>query len=190
MPATQNETDTAKGQHRCGCCGRVRPRQRLTELGDTPGTFICAGCAFWAVRRTAPLGVGAHRINLRGLAGRLRRSLDGGELRIAIPILPSADLERTAKFYPALGLTVTERFDGYLLLSSGPVELHFTDDPQHVSGPSSCFIHVIDAIKLWKQLRESGLAGVGTPKETSYGLVEFDITDPDGNRIRLGSPAT
>jgi catechol 2,3-dioxygenase-like lactoylglutathione lyase family enzyme len=189
MTGTQDEADTATGQHRCGCCGQVRPRQRLTELGETPGRFICAGCAFWAVRRTAPLGVGIPQINLRGLVEWFRHTQDDGDLRIAIPILPSADLNRTAEFYSALGLTVSGRFDGYLLLNSGPVELHFTDDPNHVNGPSSCFIQVANATKLWKQLQESGLAGVGTPEETSYGPVEFDITDPDGNRIRLGSPA-
>ena len=189
MTATQSETDTAKGPLRCGCCGHVRPPQRLTELCETPGTFICTRCAFWAVRRSAPLGLGVPPVNLRGLVDRFRRSPVRGDLRVAIPILPSADLDRTADFYSALGLIVTGRFDGYLLLNSGPVELHFTDDPNHVSGPSSCFIHVTDAVKLWKRLRESGVPGVGTTKETSCGLVEFDITDPDGNRIRLGSPA-
>jgi hypothetical protein len=35
----------------CGCCGRQFPARRVTELGLTPGVYICAGCAFWAARR-------------------------------------------------------------------------------------------------------------------------------------------
>lgn len=189
MTAIQGVTDTASEESRCGCCGRVRPRRRLTELGETPGTFICAGCAFWAVRRTSPMGVGLPRINLRNL-GRLGRRRHDGAARMAIPILPSTDLDRTSAFYSALGFTEVERLDGYLLLHSGPVELHFSDQPGGATTPGTCFIHVNDAVGLWKQLRESGLVGVGSPEETSYGLCEFDVTDPDGNRIRIGSPAS
>jgi hypothetical protein len=36
-PDTERPTSTA----RCGCCGRALPASRLTELGSTPGVFIC-----------------------------------------------------------------------------------------------------------------------------------------------------
>lgn len=37
---------------------------------------------------------------------------------------------------------------------------------------------------------EHGVPGVTAPAARNYGLVEFDVTDPDGNRVRIGSPAT
>jgi hypothetical protein len=51
-------TDGGRGrdlEHRCGCCGRELPLRQLAELGQTPGVFICAGCALWAARRAGPL---------------------------------------------------------------------------------------------------------------------------------------
>ena len=34
---------------RCGCCGQVR--SHVTELGATPGVFVCRRCALWAAGR-------------------------------------------------------------------------------------------------------------------------------------------
>jgi hypothetical protein len=40
---------------RCGCCDRERPAGKVTELGNTPDVYICAGCALWAARRAGLL---------------------------------------------------------------------------------------------------------------------------------------
>jgi catechol 2,3-dioxygenase-like lactoylglutathione lyase family enzyme len=129
--------------------------------------------------------------------------------RSAIPILPSADLEGTETFYAQLGFQVAGRYDGYLVLHQGPVELHFsappsaqrpsdaTDEPAGGPAggragepvPGTCFVHVQDAVRYWKQLRERKVAGVRAPEQRAYGLVEFVVTDPFGNRVRFGSPA-
>jgi catechol 2,3-dioxygenase-like lactoylglutathione lyase family enzyme len=105
--------------------------------------------------------------------------------RLAIPILPSTNLDRTADFYAAAGFTEGTRYDGYLLLHNGPVELHFSKQD---SAPGECYIHVGDALMLWKQLRAQDVDGVGEIADQDYGLREFVLTDPDGNRVRLGSP--
>jgi len=42
-------------------------------------------------------------------------------------------------------------------------------------------------MKLWKLLRDQGVEGVGDIADQHYGLREFVLTDPDGNRIRIGS---
>jgi hypothetical protein len=49
-------------------------------------------------------------------------------------------------------------------------------------------VHVGDALMLWKRLRHLGVDGVGPIAEQHYGLRESAVTDPDGNRIRIGSP--
>ena len=89
-------------------------------------------------------------------------------------------------FYTAAGFSETKRHEGYLLLHSGGVELHFSleGDP----APGQCFIHVADALTMWKQLRHRNTAGVGPVADQDYGLREFILTDPDGNRVRFGSP--
>jgi hypothetical protein len=77
------------------------PAQRLAELGRTPGVYICTGCALWAARRAA------RWPNLHRLAhaiGHLTSWRPGrhreGAVNSAIPILPSADLDRTIAFWP------------------------------------------------------------------------------------------
>jgi catechol 2,3-dioxygenase-like lactoylglutathione lyase family enzyme len=178
------ETPNTSDQRRCGCCGRRLPAADLAELGQTPGVFICTGCALWAACRAGLISA-IRRVPLRSLLRRFGRHHDESMIRSAIPILPSTDLDRTTAFYSAVGFHESERFDGYLLLHSGDVELHFSwhDDP----APGGCFLHVADAMKLWNQLSDQGTTGVGPIAEQSYGLREFVLTDPDGNRIRIGS---
>ena len=43
-------------------------------------------------------------------------------------------------------------------------------------------------MKLWEQLRDLGVEGVSDIADQDYGLREFTLTDPDGDRVRMGSP--
>ncbi|GAA0469347.1 hypothetical protein Aca07nite_28000 [Actinoplanes capillaceus] len=189
MTTAAAETDRTSDHEHCGCCGRQLPKSEVVELGTTPGVFICVGCALWAARRAGPLAA-LRQLRFTPL-GALARRLTGSpttpaSARAAIPILPSSDLDRTAAFYTGAGFTETERHDGYLLLHNSGVELHFTHEPSPT--PGQCFLHVADAAKMWKQLRDHHIAGVGEIAEQDYGLREFVLTDPDGNRVRIGSP--
>lgn len=184
--------DTASSHLKCGCCGRTMPAARLSELGDTPGVHICAGCALWAARRASRLP-DLHRItHAIGRLARWRpgRQGGGGTVNSAIPILPSADLDRTIAFWQHLGFDVAGRYDGYLVTHAGGVEIHFSHDREATAGasPARAFIHVQDTAALWKHLKSEHAAGLEPLQDQDYGLREFAITDPDGNRIRIGSP--
>jgi hypothetical protein len=171
---------------RCGCCGRQRPADEVAELGVTPGVYICAGCALWAARRAGLLSA-LRQIRIRALLpGFLNRTPAPHTAKAAIPILPSSDLDRTAAFYAAAGFTDSDRHDDYLLLHNDGVELHFTR--HDTVTPGTCLVCVTDAMKMWKQLRDLGVYGVGEITDQDYGLREFVLTDPDGNQIRVGSP--
>jgi catechol 2,3-dioxygenase-like lactoylglutathione lyase family enzyme len=105
---------------------------------------------------------------------------------MAVPVLYSTDLDRTASYYGPLGLRVSERHDTYLVMRAGPVELHFSSG--HLApAPGQAFLHVADAGKLWKELKGRSVTGLGPVEDHPSGLREFVVTDPDGNRIRLGS---
>ena len=122
---------------RCGCCGRQLSARRVTELGVTPGVFICARCALWAARRAGVVSAW-RQIPLRSLLPRLGRLRTGHMVRAIIPILPSTDLGRTAAFYAPVGFAESERHHGYLLLHSGGVELHFAH--HDTVTPGACFL--------------------------------------------------
>ncbi|MGR6318819.1 VOC family protein [Micromonospora soli] len=184
------ETIRESDHEHCGCCARQLPRSDVVELGNTPGVFICVGCAIWAARRIGPAAA-LRQLRFTPL-GALMRRLAGNRPnagpQAAIPILPSTDLDRTAAFYTAAGFTETGRHPGYLLMRTSGVELHFSLEPDR-KAPGQCFVHVTDALKLWKQLRHHATAGVGPIGDQEYGLREFALTDPDGNRVRFGSRA-
>jgi catechol 2,3-dioxygenase-like lactoylglutathione lyase family enzyme len=112
--------------------------------------------------------------------------LAGSMFRSAVPVLPSTDVDRTAAFYLAAGFRVSERSTDYLVLCSGDVELQFS--PRDTIEPGECFLHVADAMKLWQQLCDQNVAGVGPIDGQAPGFREFVLTDPDGNRIGIGSP--
>ncbi len=48
-------TRVAGARAHCGCCGASRSRRMLSELGNTPGVYICHTCAEWAAKRTGRL---------------------------------------------------------------------------------------------------------------------------------------
>jgi uncharacterized glyoxalase superfamily protein PhnB len=47
---------------------------------------------------------------------------------------------------------------------------------------------VHDAGAFWKRLTADKISGIGPVQDQHYGLREFVVTDPDGNRLRIGSP--
>lgn len=181
----QESSGSTSDRPRCGCCGQ--PRARLTELGDTPGVFICAGCALWAARRAGGLRALSLQRAVRATRHLLprRHTHSGSTFHSAIPILTSTDLQRTAGFYAALGFDIAGRYDAYLLLHDGAFELHFAQEP--APAPGQCFLHVGNAAALWKRLRQEKAEGVGEIADMDYGLREFTVVDPDGNRVRIGS---
>ncbi len=174
------------GPARCGCCGQARPAGRLVELGSTPGVVICDRCALWAARRSTRMPVVRldPRAPLAWLRARVRAA---GPVARTIPILPSTDLDRTATFYRAAGMEEVARYEDYLLMVFRGVELHFTTEPG-AAGAARAFVLVPDAARLWKQLRSQDAPGMGPVEDREHGLREFVVTDPDGNRIRVGSP--
>lgn len=187
-PPEEVEHEHNHAHQLCGCCGRHFRQAEVAELESTPGVFVCAGCALSLARQAGPAAALRH---VRSLICSVRgRMADGGarpESLTAIPILPSTDLDRTAATYAAAGFTEAERFEGYLLLRHGRVEVHFTLEQDGLT-PGRCFLHVRDAAALWKQLDRGGLAGLGPVEDKEYGLREFVLTDPDGNQVRFGSP--
>jgi catechol 2,3-dioxygenase-like lactoylglutathione lyase family enzyme len=186
MTTIAADRDTDKTAPRCGCCGRAVSIGRLVELGDTPGVFICDQCALWAARRSTRMPVIPldPRAVLRWLRSRARPSRPAAK---AIPILPSADVERTSAFYQTFGMEEIARYEGYLLMGMGGVELHFSSRNRSTAA-GEAFVLVPDAGRLWKQLRSRDVVGLGPVEDRPYGLREFVVTDPDGNRIRVGSP--
>lgn len=56
------------------------------------------------------------------------------------------------------------------------------------SGIGSCYIYVHDADALYTEFRGRGVAIANEPVSQPWGLREFIVFDPEGNRISFGQP--
>ena len=121
---------------------------------------------------------------------------------LAVPILPSRDLEQTLAFYERLGFELrgapVERFR-YLIVGRGTVEIHFFDAPDvdPLTTDFSCYVRVRDADDLYNEWNRIGIptdpatgSRLVPPGDTDYGLREFALVDPSGNLLRIGSPVS
>ena len=186
MTTTAPDTTSRSDLRRCGCCGRSLPARRVHELGDTPGVYVCARCALWVAGRLSRFPV-LHLDPRRLLrpARRIGRRHGHVDAVRAVPILASADLDRTRAHYATLGFELVEQHEHYLVMHAGGTELHFSNRPG--TPAVVAFLQVVDAGALWKRLRSDGVGGLGPVQDQPWGLREFVATDPDGNRLRIAS---
>ena len=107
-----------------------------------------------------------------------------------IPMLPVKHMPASVEFYQKLGFSVEQRndhwgwamlcFDECRLMLDQSINLH-PDAPR----PSVIYLYPENVVEYHQQVRSSGLA-VPDLHVTFYGMTEFRIDDPDGNRLWIG----
>jgi catechol 2,3-dioxygenase-like lactoylglutathione lyase family enzyme len=106
--------------------------------------------------------------------------------------LPSADLDRTAAFYTALGFVISFKNGGWMILERGTITLEFFPvvvDPRTTTGGACVRVDDLDSLytgfsvigQLPRFCRTT--PGVLPIRETD-GLRMFVLIDPDGNLLR------
>ena len=112
-----------------------------------------------------------------------------------IPMLPVKSMPASVDFYCGmLGFEVDKRNDdwGWAMLRFNDCRL-MVDQSIHShpvgSRDAVLYLYLEDIVEYHRQVRKNGLA-VPDLTVTFYGLTEFRISDPDGNRLWIGqSPA-
>ncbi len=114
----------------------------------------------------------------------------------AIPVLPCRDLDETVAFYGRLGFELVyeqEEPDPYAILGWGEVEIHLfvpgADAAEAALG--GCYLRVADADVVLRSWRTLDLPASGVPRispiaDRAWGMREFEVIDPNGNRVRVG----
>ncbi len=104
------------------------------------------------------------------------------------PCFSVIDIERATVHYERLGFTTSHHDDSYAFAHRDSLTIHlmFADDPA-AHTPSVLYIHVDDAQRLADEWRATGI-DVDGPEDFDYGKCEGSHVDPDGNRLRFGSP--
>jgi uncharacterized glyoxalase superfamily protein PhnB len=108
-----------------------------------------------------------------------------------IPMLPVKSMPASVDFYcKMLGFAVENKNDnwGWAMLRFGECRLMVDQSiNSHPGGvrDSILYLYPDNVAEYHKQLRKNGLA-VTELEVTFYGMTEFRINDPDGNRLWIG----
>lgn len=106
------------------------------------------------------------------------------------PMLPVRSMPASVDFYEKLGFRVERRKDEWrwALLSFGECRLMVDESIDvHPRAPrtSVLYLYPDDISEYHEQVRRNGLV-VPDLEVTFYGMTEFRIDDPDGNRLWVG----
>jgi len=104
-----------------------------------------------------------------------------------VPFLRVADAEASADWYARLGFTIDwrHRFAPHLPLfvsmSNGEGQLFLSEHTGDARPDTLLYLYVED-------VDDVAAAFGGEVQTAEYGMRELEIVDPDGNRLRIGSP--
>lgn len=111
-----------------------------------------------------------------------------------IPMLPVSSMPASVAFYGKLGFVVEQREDAWgwaqlrcdecLLMLDQSINLHPGLPRQTV-----IYLYPEDVVAYHAQVRQNGLM-LPDLDTTFYGMLEFRIDDPDGNRLWIGQDKT
>jgi uncharacterized glyoxalase superfamily protein PhnB len=116
------------------------------------------------------------------------------KLNRLIPMLPVKSMPASVEFYQKLGFSVEQRRDDWgwamlriddcRLMVDQSINLHRDARRQSV-----LYLYPESIVEYHQQMRKNGLA-VPDLEVTFYGLTEFRLDDPDGNRLWIGQETT
>jgi uncharacterized glyoxalase superfamily protein PhnB len=107
-----------------------------------------------------------------------------------IPMLPVSSMPASVEFYQKLGFSVEQRNDEWrwAMLRFGDCRLMIDQSINvHPGVPRSSVVYLYpdDISEYHEQVRNNGLI-VPDLDVTFYGMTEFRLDDPDGNRLWIG----
>ncbi len=107
-----------------------------------------------------------------------------------IPMLPVKSMPASVEFYQKLGFSVEQRQEewGWAMLHCGECSLMVDQSINlHRDAPrqSVLYLYPENAKEYHQQVRKNGLV-VPDLDVTFYGMTEFRLDDPDGNRLWIG----
>ncbi len=113
----------------------------------------------------------------------------------ACPQLPASDVGKAAAWYrDKLGFTIGRLYPehGFAIVCRDDIEIHFwTCRDRRVAESTSAYFRVDDIDALHAMLAGANEGGtLSEPADRQWGMREFYVTDPDGNLLKFGVPAS
>ena len=112
------------------------------------------------------------------------------KMQCAIPMLPVGHMPASVEFYGKLGFAVEKRNDEWrwAMLALDDCRLMVDESinqPPDAPRTSVIYLYPDDLFAYHRELRRRGL-DVPSISHPFYGMSEFRIEDPDGNRLWIG----
>jgi predicted enzyme related to lactoylglutathione lyase len=150
------------GMSLCSCCGLERDPATMAGLKAHDDISVCRDCIAWLAGRSGLLDV--------------------------TPTLPVRAMPEAIVFYETAGFEVQSYDSGFAFAhfagaSMFDLDLKETIDP--ANNGAGCFITTDDADQWHARLVAAGLP-VTAIADMPWGMHEFTLTDPSGNRVRIG----
>lgn len=107
-----------------------------------------------------------------------------------IPMLPVRSMPASVEFYKKLGFSVEKKNDDWkwAMLAFGECRLMVDQSINHHPGAPRewvLYLYPDNIVEYHRQVRKNGL-DVADLDKTFYGMTEFRLDDPDGNRLWIG----
>jgi uncharacterized glyoxalase superfamily protein PhnB len=111
------------------------------------------------------------------------------------PTLLVADMRRALSYFEHnLGFRCVFKIDDgqdpdipYAIVERDQVSIHLQLSATH-AGSSACYVMVTDADRLFAEFQAAGAHVTRAIENSSYGMRDFNIADPDGNTLGFGQP--
>jgi catechol 2,3-dioxygenase-like lactoylglutathione lyase family enzyme len=107
----------------------------------------------------------------------------------ALPELPCGNVAASAGYYrDTLGFSINHQQDDIAVIYRDGVTLLLIERTPRHTGIGSCYLYVANADALYAEWQARGADTQGEPVSRPWGLREFAVLDPDGNRLTCGQP--
>ncbi len=155
-------------------------KYRVFELEDPDGHILWFGQSFHVPGpETDAAATIAERHTPKGQ----------GQLRSALPELPLGNVAAGVAYYrDVLGFHVNYAQENLGVMDRDEITLVLIDRTASHTGIGSCYFYVNDVDTLHAELVAKGANVAGLPVSQPWGLREFRVLDPEGNRLTFGQP--
>lgn len=110
-------------------------------------------------------------------------------LQKIMPELPLDDVAAGIDYYEeVLGFTINYQQEDLGVMDRDAVRVLLIARTKRHTGIGSAYVYVSDADALHAELRSKGAQLLGEPVSHPWGLRDFQVLDPEGNRITFGQP--
>ena len=108
--------------------------------------------------------------------------------KLIAPVFRVRDLDAALDHYVrVLGFSPDFRYGNYAGLKLGDVLVQLTGGPHTVTpGQGTAYIYCEHIDRYYAELAARGAALESEPRDWPYGMREFFVADPDGNRLGFG----